>query len=564
MRRRAVLLLWCVPLLLPTTSWGQEQVPAKVFADAVSVEVVNVDVMVTDKRGHPITGLGPEAFRVFEDGQEVPITNFLEVEGGRLKQAGDAEGLDDEDDGPEVTMADPLPEERVNIVVYVDLPFLRHSGMKRTVREVQRFFDKRWTDGNRAMLAVSTGMLHVAVPFTEDPNEIIEGLEALRSTAPHGDIADAERISIENLRAMAADEGGDMAMLMTALLEFQEMAADAEEQARAERSMESLRAMVDQLAVGPPGRRALLLVSDGLPPLATRRDIDQLIDHANANRVSIYTLYSQGDPAYTSPVLSAEVHGRVGYADPWGHRNRSFERGQDSLGTVGLMAWRTGGRVLYTINGSTMRQLAGDFSSYYSIGYQPPTPGDGRSHTIEVRVDEPRAVVRHRMEYRSFERRDRIAGAAISALVAAQSDNPLGVDFEIGEQAAQAQGGFAVPITVRLPAQSVTVVPKGDGQTLVGAIRLYLVALHGNDQLTPLRDVLLPIELPASAAAEARDLIRQEEIVLPRGRATIAVTAVDEAADIVSSIAHYVDVGKDGSVRQLPSPFAETASGQAR
>jgi hypothetical protein len=228
------------------------------------------------------------------------------------------------------------------------------------------------------------------------------------------------------------------------------------------------------------------------------------------------------------------------------------------------MAWRTVGRVLYTINGSTMRQLASDFGSYYSIGYQPPTPGDGRSHTIEVRVDEKRAVVRHRMEYRSFERRDRLAGAAIAALVAAQSDNPLGVDFEIAEQATEVQAGFAVPMTVRLPAQAVTVVPTGDGETLTGAVRLFVVAQHGNDQMTPLRDVLLPIELPASAALSAEDLIRHEEIVLPRGRATIAVTAVDEAADIVSSIAHYVAVGKDGSVQQLPSPFADATSPGAR
>ena len=555
MTSRPCVLLCVAAVLITFGVAAQQPGESQLFTDQVSVEVVSVDVMVTDRRGHPITGLGADAFRVFEDGAEVPLTNFLEIRAGRV--VADEDAALASGDGPRITMSDPLPEERVSVVVYVDLPFLRHSGMRRIVREVERFFAKRWTDGNRAMLAVSTGLLHVTVPFTDDPDEIIRGLEALRDTAPHGDIADAERYSIENLRAMAADEGGDMAMMMNALVELEEMAANEEEQIRAERSLSSLRAMVDQLAVGPPGRRAVLLVSDGLPPLATRRDIDQLIDHANANRVSIYTLFSQGDPAYTSPVLSAEVHGRVGYADPWAHRTRSFERGQESLGTVGLMAWRTGGRVLYTVNGSTMRQLAGDFGAYYSIGYQPPTPGDGRSHTIEVRVDEPRAVVRHRLEYRSFERRDRLAGAAVAALVAAQPDNPIGVEFTIGSEAAAVDAGFSVPITVQLPARRVTLLPSVGGDTLVGRVRLFVVGLAGRDQLTPLQEVLLPIELPADQTGAERTMVARHEVVLPAGPATIAVTVVDEVADLASSISHYVTVAEDGSVMQLGSPSAE-------
>lgn len=46
------------------------------------VDLVNVNVFVTDKRGNPITDLKREDFSVFEDGEAVSITNFYAVEGG--------------------------------------------------------------------------------------------------------------------------------------------------------------------------------------------------------------------------------------------------------------------------------------------------------------------------------------------------------------------------------------------------------------------------------------------------------------------------------------------------
>ena len=44
------------------------------FLDSVDVEIVNVDVWVTDKDGKPIDGLKPENFEVFRSGDRVPIT----------------------------------------------------------------------------------------------------------------------------------------------------------------------------------------------------------------------------------------------------------------------------------------------------------------------------------------------------------------------------------------------------------------------------------------------------------------------------------------------------------
>ncbi len=59
-----------------------EQKPAYVLPP-VSVEFVRLDVVVTDKGGHPLTGLAREDFAVFEDGQLQTLAQF-EAYGRRL------------------------------------------------------------------------------------------------------------------------------------------------------------------------------------------------------------------------------------------------------------------------------------------------------------------------------------------------------------------------------------------------------------------------------------------------------------------------------------------------
>src|SRR5687768_18343483 len=49
------------------------------YDEELSVEVINVEVHVTDRKGRPVMGLGREAFRVLEDGEPVEIDYFTEI-----------------------------------------------------------------------------------------------------------------------------------------------------------------------------------------------------------------------------------------------------------------------------------------------------------------------------------------------------------------------------------------------------------------------------------------------------------------------------------------------------
>src|SRR5439155_21958734 len=70
-------------LTLAATSLAaqQSQTPLPKLTETIDVKVINVDVVVTDKKGNSIPGLTKDDFELFENGQPKLITNFYEVEG---------------------------------------------------------------------------------------------------------------------------------------------------------------------------------------------------------------------------------------------------------------------------------------------------------------------------------------------------------------------------------------------------------------------------------------------------------------------------------------------------
>jgi Ca-activated chloride channel homolog len=77
-RCRAALFLPCTLLLAPLAlSQQSDQTPPEI---RVSVDRVNVGVVVTDARGQFISGLNREDFHLFDDGVEQPITDFFAVD----------------------------------------------------------------------------------------------------------------------------------------------------------------------------------------------------------------------------------------------------------------------------------------------------------------------------------------------------------------------------------------------------------------------------------------------------------------------------------------------------
>lgn len=78
MRTDARTLAALTPLLGPCLAAGLGAQPAETFVDTVEINVVEVDVVVTDRKGRPVNGLKPEDFELSVDGMPVEIANFFE------------------------------------------------------------------------------------------------------------------------------------------------------------------------------------------------------------------------------------------------------------------------------------------------------------------------------------------------------------------------------------------------------------------------------------------------------------------------------------------------------
>src|SRR5512144_2526999 len=80
----------CLTLFACIPAWAAKPpaLPAPPsFGETVEVNVVNVDVYVTDKDGKRVTNLRKGDFQVFEDGKPVEITNFAGIAAPRAETA---------------------------------------------------------------------------------------------------------------------------------------------------------------------------------------------------------------------------------------------------------------------------------------------------------------------------------------------------------------------------------------------------------------------------------------------------------------------------------------------
>lgn len=534
----------------------------EIFVDTVDVRVVNVDVYVTDKKGNRITGLTKDDFELFEDRRPVEITNFYAMEEGMP-----VDGPEDEAEAAEEAevpapppltareeRAQELPaDQRLFLVVYVDNFNIHPLNRNRVLDDLGYFLSTEVQRGDQVMLVTYDRSLHVRRPFTAEPAAIARSLEELENLTGHApNRAEERRQALERI-SEARSTGQASA--------YARMHAESV-QNDLRFTLGALRDLLDQLS-GLPGRKALLYVSDGLPMVPGQdlfhavpdsrggsraitdsfqydasRQFDQLTNAANANRVTFYTIDAAGLRLASS--FSAE------------NANPSVNLQVDSVYNSNLqsplryMAEETGGVAVVNTNRilPRMKSIADDFNTYYSLGYSPARAGTGRYHDIRVRVkDRKDLVVRHRQGYRDKSVEAQMTDGTLSALRFGFLNNPLNVRLAFDQPSRKDNRFFVVPVNVEVPLSEVVFVPRAD--TYEARLRLYLAALDGDGDTSPVQQVPVPISIPADEMEHARtQLYRYTVPLLMRsGAHQVSVGVRDELASRESYVVDSVRVG---------------------
>lgn len=541
---------------------GQEGPPlGDPFVESIDVNVVNVEVYVTDKRGKRVLGLTRDDFELRVDQRPVAITNFYSVEGragvrSETAQPRARSGVDSSTP-PDVDSSTPPDDQRLHLVIYVDNLNLHPLTRNRTLRAVRSFLRTHLGPGDRVMLVTYDRSLHLRHGFTDDPERIVEQLYEIEKHSAHAGQRDSQRREVLEKIEVAQD-------VYEVTARASNLAQEIENDLRF--AVDALIGQVESLA-GLPGRKAILYVSDGLPMFAAQ-DVFELIaerfdyqsallevydhdltplfrrltDKANASRVTFYTLDAAGLRVYTY-MDAANLAGGSARAD-----QTHFDNLQAPLR---YLARGTGGLAILDTNDPLpmLQRVADDFSSYYSLGFNPSAGGEGRYHRLKVRLKGRHKGVRVRARegYRSKSMETRMQEGTLAALNFGYQRNSLGVEIALGPQSHQSDGHYLVPIRIRIPIAKLSFVPQ-EGMRR-GRVRLFLAAKDAEGRVSDVNDVTLPIDIAREQWEKRRPDSQTYEIKLRMrgGSHRLALGIRDEIGAVVGFVSQQVSIGAEGS-----------------
>lgn len=530
-------------LLLPGGARpAQEGSPSSSFEEELSVEVINVEVYVTDKKGRPVTGLTREDFRLFEDGKPVEIEYFSAFEGaGPDAAAAPAPPEDDRGPAPEAPAAVREPR---SLVIYLDDAHTSVSGRRRVLADLREMVATGRDGADRLMLVAHEPGLRLVQPFTSDRQEILAALDALAKRAVSGYFRPRERAAAyDAIRTNYRGAEGNCSSMWAVLEAVARQHADRVA-GDVNGAMGALSQIVSALS-GVTGRKSLLYVADGLEQ---RPGIDlfyyigelcpsyqheytknylsydqiqvfqRLTAHANANGVTLYTLEAlglqtdvdAGEAMDLRPSIMVKRLAAANLQSPLFH-----------------LANETGGRAVLNANvfDEELDRIAGDFATYYSLGFESGHRGDGRLHRLKVEVEGRGHRVRHRTYYRDKELETRFAELVWGTLLLGTTSNPLGVEVGAGEARGAGRGCCTVPVQIRLPLDGLSLVPGAESSS--GRVYVVMTALRADGEVIPVRGREIPIEAAGGDAPAFGSRTLIVDVDLAPGTYDLAVGLVD-------------------------------------
>ena len=596
-RRAGLVLLGAAACALPSAyAAGVAEKPQPTsltsFGAVVDVNVVNVEVYVTDRDGKRVNNLKREDFTVSEDGKPVEVTNFMAVSSGRnLAAPAPAAGTRP---APAAAPAPgPDPETALSLVIFLDGLHLRPENRTKAVEQIRTFLARSVRPGDRVMVAAYGLGLRQLQPFTADGAAIDEALKQAEAMVVQGHLEDEARRSA--FREMSSMQSVSPCGIET-VRPIDDYAAQARDTAL--RTVGALTVVINSLA-GVPGHRALLFVSDGIsitpgeelfqalaetcggatepgelssgntdraprfgdggarynPQQAAldaqkygiSKRLEDLASHASANRVTLYTLQASGLQGFASAGVDF---------DP-GER-RLLSPGVQMVQTSNLkssltaLAVDTGGRAMLDANDLTLdlSRMQEDFETYFSLGYTTVHHGDGLQHKVEVKVKGPGLRVRYRPSYRDKPAMEKAVDRTLTALLHGIEDNPLEVAVEMGEQTLdKATGTWAVPVRLKIPLYKLAIIHQQDEGAFQGRLRLLVATQDGQGGTSPVRQVEVPLTISRKEVLNAlgQHYLYTLTLKMAKGQQRVAVAVRDEIATTTSYLSRAVTVGGTAS-----------------
>jgi VWFA-related protein len=270
------------------------------------------------------------------------------------------------------------------------------------------------------------------------------------------------------------------------------------------------------------------------------KNLETLAAHANAHRVTLYTLQASGAEAPEASDASYAPNERFYQFQSIGTVERANRR--DSLQ---MLADATGGRAILDANDTLpdLTRMRADLASFYSLGFTPAHASDGREHRLEVRVKTAGVHLRYRQSYRDKTTMEKVVDRTLAALYYGIDDNPLDLTIEIGEPVAEGNQ-YAVPVQLRIPLFKLAILNQRD-DSYKGKLRILVATRDEEGGNSPVRLVEVPLDIPRKEVLNAMGQYYLYTLTLKMkaGPQHVAVTVRDELAATSSYLSRPLTVG---------------------
>ena len=270
------------------------------------------------------------------------------------------------------------------------------------------------------------------------------------------------------------------------------------------------------------------------------KNLQTLASHANAHRVTLYTLQAAGLQGPDAADATFAPNERLYQFQSISTLDRSNQR--DSLQ---MLADDTGGRAILDANDvlPDLSRMREELASSYSLGFTPPGhAGDGREHRLEVRVKRPGIRLRYRQSYRDKPAMEKAVDRTLAALFYGIEDNPLRVVMEIGEPAAAEGGQYSVPVHLKIPLFKLAILNREDAYE--GKLRILVAIRDDTGATSAVRQVEVPLHISRKEVLNAMGQYYLYTLTLKMkpGEQHVAVAVRDDIAAATSYLSRPVTV----------------------
>jgi VWFA-related protein len=525
----------------PTGAAGRPQPAGPMFGETIEVRVVNVEAVVTDKRGNRVPDLKPQEFRLKVDGKPIKIDYFNEVRGGQAiaPEPGAAQtipGL------PDLAPGSPVG---TSYLVFIDDYFSIAPRRDEVLRSLRDDLVRLGPEDRMALVAYDGKHLNLLSSWSSSSRELARAIEREIETPARGLERQAE---LRNFRATQPPRStGDPVQasrsgFANTQLTIEERAYVAELSGQLERAVAAATSTLRGFA-SPPGRKVMLMLVGGWPfsPAdyavndINRPIIEHDVPHGDAvmrplvetaNRLG-YTLYPVDVPGIETNAASAQSSAPRPVGANFGLREQEHE------GTLTYLAKETGGRALLnSLRIASLEHVEADTRSYYWLGFTPNWEGKDKRHTIQLEVLRPGLAVRTRDSFLDRSRKAEVSMMVESAMMFGTPPGSPTMPVQLGKAVRKGRSQIEVPFTLAIPTDAFTSVPLNGKYASEVELRIAAQDERGDQSEIP----VVPLQLSTDKEPTKGHFVRfQSKVTLRRTKQHLFFALFDPLSNKITT-----------------------------